>query len=68
MKQNKTHKSDRKMLRYCKVILEKVSFDKGLFRKEYRKMYRWLNLDQSAVLQRYVAYRWGTVVGKDLMY
>ena len=25
------------MLRFCKIILEKVSFDKNLFRKELKK-------------------------------
>jgi hypothetical protein len=31
------------MLDYCKMILQKVSFSRRLFLKEYRKSYRWLN-------------------------
>lgn len=30
------------MLDYCKVILEKISFNPRLFRKEYRKTFRYL--------------------------
>jgi hypothetical protein len=31
------------MLDYCKMILQKVSFSRRLFLKEYRKSYKWLN-------------------------
>lgn len=35
------------MLDYCKIILEKVSFDPKLFRKEYKKSLKFLsNKDQ----------------------
>ena len=30
------------MLEYCKVVLEKISFSPRLFRKEYRKTFRYL--------------------------
>jgi hypothetical protein len=36
----KDHKT---MLSYCKLILKSVSFDRKLFRKEYRKSLRWLS-------------------------
>lgn len=49
--------NSRKMLRYCKVILEKLSFDKNLFVKEYHKMKTWLAPQEAAVLARYVMYR-----------
>lgn len=32
-----------RMLDYCKLILKCVSFDKKLFKKEYRKALRWLS-------------------------
>ncbi len=31
------------MLEYCKLILEKISFSRTLFRKEYRKTFRYLD-------------------------
>ena len=49
--------SSRKMLRYCKEILEKLSFDRQLFQKEYQKMKGWLAPEEAAILTRYVAYR-----------
>lgn len=33
----------RTMLHYCQLILKSVSFDKKLFKKEYRKSLRWLS-------------------------
>lgn len=36
----KDHKT---MLDYCKLILKSVSFDRNLFKKEYRKSLRWLS-------------------------
>ena len=38
------------MLDYCKTILEKVSFDKTLFRKELTKAVKWLKLDEKMLL------------------
>lgn len=35
-------KNHNAMLEYCKYILKCVSFDKKLFKKEYRKSLRWL--------------------------
>lgn len=34
------------MLEYMKVILRKVSFDRSLFRKEYRKSLNWLSKNE----------------------
>ena len=31
-----------KMLEYCKVILQKISFSKPLFKKEYKKTFKYL--------------------------
>lgn len=35
-------KNRKTMLDYCKLILQAVSFDRKLFRKEYKKALRWL--------------------------
>ncbi len=35
-------KDQKCMLDYCKLILKSVSFDRKLFKKEYRKALRWL--------------------------
>jgi len=40
-----------KMLRYCKIILEKVSFDKFLFKKEYYKAIKYLNSNERIELR-----------------
>jgi len=45
------------MLSYVKVILEKVSFDRRLFRKEYKKSLRWLSRDEAGALRQWVRFR-----------
>lgn len=42
------------MLEYCKVILVKISFDKRLFRKEYRKTFSYLEPDEHNELKKWV--------------
>lgn len=39
------------MLDYMKVILSKVSFDKRLFRKEYKKSLSWLSSNETIELK-----------------
>lgn len=39
------------MLEYAKIILRKVSFDKTLFRKEYKKSLHWLTRNEAAELK-----------------
>jgi hypothetical protein len=39
------------MLDMSKTILEKVSFDKILFRKELSKAFRWLKPDEKMILK-----------------
>lgn len=46
-----------KMLTYCKLILEKVSFDKKLLRKEYRKSLRLLTQAEYLKLKEWVRAR-----------
>ena len=38
------------MLEYSKFILSKVAFDKKLFRKEFKKAFRYLNADERRAL------------------
>ena len=40
---------------YYKTILEKVSFDRALFNKEYRKAIQILSPDETAALDRWIA-------------
>ncbi len=42
------------MLDYCKQILKSVSFDKKLFRKEYRKSLRWLAPPEGIELKNWI--------------
>ena len=42
------------MLNYCKLILEKMSFSKKLFLKEYRKALSCLNAEEQDELRRWV--------------
>lgn len=40
-----------KMLKYCKMILKKVSFDRLLFKKEYYKSLAYLNSNERIELR-----------------
>lgn len=42
------------MFNYCKVILSKVSFDRSLFRKEYKKSLRLLSDDEAQALKLWI--------------
>ena len=42
------------MLEYSKVILSKISFDEKLFRKEYRKAFRYLDDNDRDALKSWV--------------
>jgi hypothetical protein len=42
------------MLGYCKLILQKMSFNKKLFLKEYRKSLSYLNSEERNELRRWV--------------
>ena len=39
------------MLRFCKAVLQKVSFDKILFKKELKKSISWLNKEELIMLK-----------------
>jgi hypothetical protein len=42
------------MLEYSKIILSKISFDRRLFRKEYKKAFRYLDNNERSVLRQWV--------------
>jgi hypothetical protein len=42
------------MLGYCKMILEKMSFNRKLFLKEYRKSFSYLSAEEQSELKRWV--------------
>lgn len=46
------------MLEYSKVILAKISFDRKLFRKEYRKAVKQLDTHERATLKEWVRSQW----------
>ncbi|MFK7757069.1 MAG: hypothetical protein AB8B53_09085 [Flavobacteriales bacterium] len=47
------------MLEFCKKVLEKVSFDKYLFKKELQKAIRWVKADELEVLRRWCLIKFG---------
>jgi len=54
---NNTIKKECQMLSYCKLILEKMSFDRKLLLKEYRKSLRWLPTSESRELKAWMKER-----------
>jgi hypothetical protein len=42
------------MLAYCKLILQKMSFSKKLFLKEYRKSFSYLSEEEKNELRKWV--------------
>ena len=42
------------MLNYCKKVLQCVSFDMRLLRKEYRKSIQWLPPHEAAELKQWI--------------
>ena len=49
------------MLKYTKTILQKVSFDKDLFKRELKKSIKWLKRDEVIALQTWCAINFGAV-------
>ncbi len=43
--------SKQTMLRFCKAVLQKVSFDKILFKKELKKSISWLKKEELIMLK-----------------
>lgn len=45
------------MLEYCKLVLEKISFSRRLFRREYKKTFRYLGPKEHFELKRWLRSR-----------
>lgn len=50
------------MLEYSKIILSKISFDKKLFRKEYKKAFRYLDNNERTTLRQWVRAEWSILL------
>lgn len=51
------------MLEYVKMVLNKVSFDVTLFRKELLKSLGWLNAEEKEELRRWTEKEYGKLYG-----
>jgi len=51
------------MLEFSKQVLEKVSFDKVLFRKELMKAVKWVKKEEAIVLQAWCLATFGNIYG-----
>lgn len=49
------------MLEFCKKVLEKVSFDKHLFKKELLKAISWVKTDELELLRRWCLIKFGNL-------
>jgi len=49
------------MLRYTKTILQKVSFNKDLFKKELRKSIKWLKKEEINALKTWCVLNFGAI-------
>lgn len=55
------------MLELSKKILEKVSFDKSLFRKELKKAIKWIQPTEKTVLKVWCMATFGNEFQKDIL-
>ena len=49
------------MLKYTETVLQKVSFNRELFKKELRKSIQWLKRDEVVLLQAWCIINFGNV-------
>ena len=54
-----------KMLEYCKTILQKISFSKTLFKKEYKKTFNYLNEGERVELKKWLRANVSIMVAND---
>ncbi len=52
------------MLEYTKTILQKVSFDKSLFKKELKKSIKWLHKEEVLTLYAWCMLTFGETYGE----
>lgn len=55
------------MLELSKKILHKVSFDRGLFRKELKKAVRWVNKDELVLLRAWCLTTFGHIYAETIL-
>ena len=55
------------MLELSKKVLEKVSFDKALFRKELTKAINWIKPDEKILLKAWCLATFGNEYQKEIM-
>lgn len=51
------------MLKYTETILQKVSFNKELFKKELKKSIQWLKKDELIILKTWCIINFGAIYG-----
>lgn len=49
------------MLKYTKTVLQKVSFNRDLFKKELQKSVSWLRKDEVTVLKTWCVLTFGSI-------
>jgi hypothetical protein len=49
------------MLKYTETVLEKVSFNKELFRKELEKSLKWLKKEEVIILKTWCVLNFGAI-------
>jgi len=49
------------MLKYTEIILQKVSFNKELFKLELRKSMKWLKKEEATILRTWCILNFGAV-------
>jgi hypothetical protein len=57
-------KVKKSMLDYCKMVLQQVSFNSNLFRKEYRKSICWLGPTEAKELKQWLRQNKLNCIGK----
>jgi hypothetical protein len=49
------------MLKYTETVLQKVSFNKDLFRKELKKSIKWLKKEEMIILKTWCLINFGAI-------
>ena len=53
------------MLAYCKMILEKMTIDTSLFKKELKKAFKMLKADEAKELYHWATNKYPDLVGNE---
>jgi len=54
-------------LEYAKTILQKVSFDARLFRKEFKKSLTWVSAEERSLLREWVVVNYRHLTGDNYL-